>query len=178
MAERSRYSNADWSSLQAEVAEYTVTRDQYYEREAPEALVPLPNIMERADLSVPDDWRDRAACLGMDGELFFPGKEDGSNTDNAAAKEVCEGCPVRHDCLEYALEAREKYGIWGGTSERERRDLRRERGLGADRWVGCEQCGTRFLTQSQGLVKYCGNQCKQAAYKSRAALAAAIRRAG
>lgn len=63
-----------------------------------------------------------AACRGMDAELFFP--HLGENT--APAKAVCAGCPVACDCLAYALENRDTYGIWGGKSERERRVLRRQ----------------------------------------------------
>ena len=66
---------------------------------------------------------DSANCLGVDPDLFFP--ERGASTREA--KEVCRGCVVRMDCLEYALVNGEKFGIWGGLSERERRRLRRQR---------------------------------------------------
>src|SRR5213080_3008819 len=68
-------------------------------------------------------WQDHANCLGVDPDLFFP--ERGASTREA--KEVCRGCIVRVDCLEYALDNGEKFGIWGGLSERERRRLRRQR---------------------------------------------------
>ena len=71
------------------------------------------------------DWHDRANCLGVDPDLFFP--ERGASTREA--KEVCRGCVVREDCLEYALRNSEKFGIWGGMSERERRRIRRQRAL-------------------------------------------------
>ena len=70
-------------------------------------------------------WQDEANCLGVDPDLFFP--ERGASTREA--KEVCRGCVVRLDCLEYALVNGEKFGIWGGMSERERRRLRRQRAL-------------------------------------------------
>jgi WhiB family redox-sensing transcriptional regulator len=70
-------------------------------------------------------WHDQANCLGVDPDLFFP--ERGASTREA--KEVCRGCVVREDCLEYALTNGEKFGIWGGMSERERRRLRRARAL-------------------------------------------------
>ncbi|HEU5149216.1 MAG TPA: WhiB family transcriptional regulator [Iamia sp.] len=70
-------------------------------------------------------WQDFANCLGVDPDLFFP--ERGASTREA--KEVCRGCVVRADCLEYALDNGEKFGIWGGMSERERRRLRRQRAL-------------------------------------------------
>lgn len=70
-------------------------------------------------------WQDQANCLGVDPELFFP--ERGASTREA--KEVCKGCAVREACLEYALTTGEKFGIWGGLSERERRRIRRQRSL-------------------------------------------------
>ncbi|MEI8126424.1 MAG: WhiB family transcriptional regulator [Actinomycetota bacterium] len=70
-------------------------------------------------------WQARANCMGVDPDLFFP--ERGASTREA--KEVCKGCVVRDDCLEFALDNGEKFGIWGGMSERERRRLRRARAL-------------------------------------------------
>jgi WhiB family redox-sensing transcriptional regulator len=70
-------------------------------------------------------WQERANCLGVDPDLFFP--ERGASTREA--KSVCRGCEVRLECLEYALGHGEKFGIWGGLSERERRRVRRERAL-------------------------------------------------
>ncbi len=70
-------------------------------------------------------WQERANCLGVDPDLFFP--ERGASTREAKA--VCGGCEVRLECLEYALCNGEKFGIWGGLSERERRRLRRQRAL-------------------------------------------------
>ncbi len=65
-------------------------------------------------------WQADAACKGMDAEWFFT--ERGQST--APAKAVCAGCPVREACLAYALAAGEKWGIWGMTSERERKRMR------------------------------------------------------
>src|SRR5271155_505473 len=70
-------------------------------------------------------WQARANCMGVDPDLFFP--ERGASTREA--KEVCRGCVVREDCLEFALTNGEKFGIWGGLSERERRRIRRRRSL-------------------------------------------------
>jgi WhiB family redox-sensing transcriptional regulator len=72
-----------------------------------------------------DRWQERANCLGVDPDLFFP--ERGASTREA--KGVCRGCEVRVECLEYALAHGEKFGIWGGLSERERRRVRRQRAL-------------------------------------------------
>ncbi|HUY87080.1 MAG TPA: WhiB family transcriptional regulator [Acidimicrobiales bacterium] len=78
------------------------------------------------------DWQSKANCLGVDPDLFFP--ERGASTKEA--KGVCKGCVVREDCLEYALANGEKFGIWGGMSERERRRIRRARALAARRPTG------------------------------------------
>jgi len=70
-------------------------------------------------------WQERANCMGVDPDLFFP--ERGASTREA--KEVCRGCVVQDDCLEYAIANGEKFGIWGGLSERERRRVRRQRAM-------------------------------------------------
>ena len=70
-------------------------------------------------------WQTKSNCMGVDPDLFFP--ERGASTREA--KEVRRGCVVREECLEYALSNGEKFGIWGGMSERERRRLRRARAL-------------------------------------------------
>ena len=75
----------------------------------------------------PDDeedrgWQHRALCAETDPEAFFP--EKGGSTREA--KRTCRACEVRADCLEYALTHQEKFGIWGGLSERERRRLKRQ----------------------------------------------------
>ncbi len=68
------------------------------------------------------EWQERALCAQTDPEAFFP--EKGGSTREA--KRICSGCEVRSECLEYALEKDERFGIWGGMSERERRRLRRQ----------------------------------------------------
>jgi WhiB family redox-sensing transcriptional regulator len=76
---------------------------------------------------IPDEpqegWRDQALCAETDPEAFFPEK-GGSTRD---AKAMCHTCDVRLDCLGYALSHDERFGIWGGLSERERRRLRTQR---------------------------------------------------
>ena len=66
-------------------------------------------------------WQERALCAQTDPEAFFP--EKGGSTREA--KRVCMSCEVRAQCLEYALAHDERFGIWGGLSERERRRLKR-----------------------------------------------------
>ncbi len=72
------------------------------------------------------DWRDDAACRGLDPDLFFPvGTAGPALVQIGRAKQVCAGCPVRARCLDWALVTSQDAGVWGGTSEDERRALRR-----------------------------------------------------
>ena len=79
-------------------------------------------------------WQWRAACRGETSSLFFPpahferGEEKRSR--ERKAKAICAGCPVRIECLEYAVGIRESHGVWGGLNELERRGLIREREKG------------------------------------------------
>jgi len=67
-------------------------------------------------------WRQRAACRGVDPDIFYPVSDD----DAEEAKAICASCPVRQSCLEYSLSAREREGVWGGLTERERRRIVRQ----------------------------------------------------
>lgn len=73
-----------------------------------------------------ESWQERALCSQTDPEAFFP--EKGGSTREA--KKICTGCEVKVECLEYALANDERFGIWGGLSERERRRIKREAILG------------------------------------------------
>ena len=75
------------------------------------------------------EWQDGANCTGANANLFFP--ERGAST--RTAKGICRACNVRADCLEFAITTGEKFGIWGGMSERERRRVRKERQIAASR---------------------------------------------
>lgn len=72
-------------------------------------------------------WQDRARCRDLDPELFFPPLEaestDQRQTRERAAKAVCAACQVRSECLTWAVANQERLGVWGGTTERERRVL-------------------------------------------------------
>lgn len=73
-----------------------------------------------------DDWRQHAACRHEDPDLFFPiGTSGPALLQAEQAKAVCRRCPVREPCLEWALETDQTLGVWGGTSETERRALKR-----------------------------------------------------
>jgi WhiB family transcriptional regulator, redox-sensing transcriptional regulator len=74
------------------------------------------------------DWRHHAACRDEDPELFFPiGSSGPASRQIDQAKQVCRRCPVVTDCLRWALETGQEGGVWGGTSEEERRALKRRR---------------------------------------------------
>ena len=68
-------------------------------------------------------WRQRAACRGVDPDVFYPSSDE----EAEAAKAVCRQCPVLSPCLEWALSNRERDGVWGGATERERRRIIRHR---------------------------------------------------
>ena len=81
----------------------------------------------------PDAWRADAACRDTDPDLFFPVGTTGPALDQiAAAQAVCAECEAKAACLEYALVTNQDSGIWGGTSEEERRKLRRQ-------WVAAQR---------------------------------------
>lgn len=69
------------------------------------------------------EWRTLGACRGLDADIFYPDDDD----EAMEAKSVCAECGVRVACLEFALQAREKAGVWGGATERERRRMIRQR---------------------------------------------------
>ena len=73
------------------------------------------------NIIAPPAWMAAGLCAEVDPELFYP--EFGA--PNQDAKRICAGCEVRAECLAYALAHRERFGVWGGTTERERRRLRR-----------------------------------------------------
>jgi WhiB family redox-sensing transcriptional regulator len=90
---------------------------------AGEARLPMLTASDRST-----GWLDQAACRHCDPELFFPDSDVRPvRAQVEAAKKVCRGCPVRGTCLRWALDHGQEAGIWGGTTEQERRQLRRHR---------------------------------------------------
>ena len=83
-----------------------------------------PVLVVLYDEAEQQEWQERALCAQTDPEAFFP--EKGGSTREA--KRICLGCEVRAECLEYALAHDERFGIWGGLSERERRKLKHRAG--------------------------------------------------
>lgn len=78
--------------------------------------------------SISHDWRDDALCRDTDPDLFFPvGTTGPAISQIAAAKNVCQQCAAREECLDFALVTNQDSGVWGGTSEEERRTIRRRR---------------------------------------------------
>ena len=73
------------------------------------------------------EWRKQALCRDTDPELFFPiGTTGQALLQISEAKNVCRECTVKKECLDFAIETNQDSGIWGGTSEEERRDIRRQ----------------------------------------------------
>jgi WhiB family redox-sensing transcriptional regulator len=83
--------------------------------------------MERSVTADPSWWRRQASCRGAGPDLFFPAKGEPASE----AKEVCQTCPVALQCLDYAIASGEETGIWGGMSERQRREVARARRIAA-----------------------------------------------
>jgi WhiB family redox-sensing transcriptional regulator len=73
------------------------------------------------DPSPPDMWQERAACFGIDPDVFFPISEE----EAGPALAFCNGCSLREICLAWALKNGERYGVWGGLTEQQRRRLQR-----------------------------------------------------
>ena len=79
-------------------------------------------------------WRTRSACLNADPDLFFPISATAAAAPQVAwAKAICAGCPVRSACLGFAMAHRDLQGIWGGTTDEERRKTRRSKARSAAR---------------------------------------------
>jgi hypothetical protein len=92
--------------------------DMKFNDSAPAQLLPIA-VLGPATPSL-SEWHDRGLCVGDDPDVFFPSHGD-PGTD---AREICAACPVRDDCLKYAIDA-DEFGIWGGLDQDERRNLRR-----------------------------------------------------
>ncbi|MDF1596683.1 MAG: WhiB family transcriptional regulator [Acidimicrobiia bacterium] len=82
-------------------------------------------------MELPPDgsWRARASCRSHDPSLFFGGESTSTTSSLQQARAICAGCPVKADCLDYALQTGPRYGIWGGLTQDELQPLRRRRRL-------------------------------------------------
>lgn len=108
-----------------------------------------------------DDWRKRAACIEADPGLFYPDTPVGVNHRQAyaAAREVCGTCPVKLDCLEYAMHERETEGMWGGLTPLEREKVAKTRTPKQHR---CTACGCDYVPVSY-MQKNCSPRCSRRA---------------
>ena len=79
----------------------------------------MSRIVQTDRVTTDYSWQERASCRGVDAELFFPATEE----EAVPGKAICATCPVRVACLAFALERNEKFGIWGGLTEKERNRL-------------------------------------------------------
>lgn len=153
---------ARWlSSVTAE--QHAITQRTIDDRTAlPAGVRPVQVPVELADLLGPAaGWRARANCSGLDPGLFYP--EKSATAQLAAARAVCDGCVVRAQCLTWALEQPEEFGVWAGTSERQRRRMR----TALPRWARCSRCGGRFV-KSASRQRFCGVGCRSVAVRRRA----------
>jgi WhiB family redox-sensing transcriptional regulator len=78
-------------------------------------------------MNVREPWRHQAACKDQDPEYWFPVDAPGRTPAHRRAISICQSCPVQAECLTWALDNHEFYGIWGGTTARQRADMRRDR---------------------------------------------------
>lgn len=124
-------------------------------------------------------WQDRAACAGQPSEVFFPQSGNSAGDHVAEAKAICATCPVRAACLDYALALEAttgttwtgRYGVWGGLTAQERRDL-----VSGGRARACVDCAAPFEQGRRGAPRQRCPDC--AAAHRRAYLAAWRRRRG
>jgi WhiB family redox-sensing transcriptional regulator len=117
-------SGLDYDLVDSEIG---ITQAEYYRRREEHSVTKISVVSESHHPAVESQendkaWMSRARCLGMDPELFHP--EQGASAQDA--KETCRGCSVQADCLEYAVRTNQNHGIWGGTTERERRRIKRQ----------------------------------------------------
>ena len=105
------------------MSEYVSSTERIADRDASAYGLGMADVVGFAAAVEGDEqsWQERALCAETDPEAFFP--EKGGSTREA--KKICTGCEVKAECLEFALANDERFGIWGGLSERERRRLRR-----------------------------------------------------
>lgn len=79
----------------------------------------MRRIVQTERIATDYTWQERGSCRGVDAELFFPASEEEATT----AKAICTTCPVRLACLAFAVEHSERFGVWGGLTEKERARL-------------------------------------------------------
>lgn len=99
------------------------------------------------------NWRQQAACAGMDPNQFVPEGRGNGGLLYVEARQICDRCPVKAECLAYALHNGEEYGMWGGATPQERKEMGYvPSGL-------CKICGCRFR-RFNNKQQYCGDECR------------------
>lgn len=93
----------------------------YFHRAPGKAPQPTPTSLSEYDAFFTEPWRKEALCIDQPASLFFPE----SSQSNLQGKRICEMCPVRLDCLSYAVTTYQEFGIWGGTVGKERGTIRK-----------------------------------------------------
>ena len=86
-----------------------------------DGLLRADDLLDLFGLDADSRWQDQALCAQVDPEIMYPEK----GVSARPAKRICASCPVKAECLSYALDHDERFGVWGGTTEHERRLLRR-----------------------------------------------------
>lgn len=119
-------------------------------------MTPAHQTHNTTNLDAVPEWITRAACRGTPTHIWFPPRGESA----AQAHAICATCPVIDECRTYALDNRERFGIWGDTSERQRRRLQRTHR------VTCPECGTSF-TRTNGAHTYCGPDCAETVHARR-----------
>jgi len=95
-------------------------------------------------MNVREPWRHQAACKDQDPEYWFPVDAPGRTPAHRRAISICQSCPVQAKCLTWALDNHEFYGIWGGTTARQRADMRRDRkAIARIQWIPGAQGAAR-----------------------------------
>ena len=126
---------------------------------------------EPYSINLLDPWRAKAACRGMDANWFHPVR--GGSVDKQ--RKVCDSCPVKVECLRYALDNNIWIGIYGGTTEKDRRRLKRGLGMMKTLTKRCDHCREVFETKDNGpgnQQRYCSRRCSQRASYERRRLSA------
>lgn len=111
-------------------------------------------------------FRGTAACRGHDPEMWYIADEDNPRGRVALAevRPICQGCPVRAECADWALRKRERYGVWGGLTSADR-DIPNDKRTAIKRIINCAACGQPFTAHHAGR-KYCSDPCKRARGKA------------
>lgn len=102
-------------------------------------------------------WHARAACRGEPAARFYPQPHEGA----LDARVLCDVCPVRSECLDYAMARPEPMGVWGGLSAEQRRDLAKQRG---ERIAKCGHCRRRIVVAWYGrgaAPRFCSERCRE-----------------